>query len=221
VHSARLRIAGTAVNRSGPWAEQSSHGLRLMSSANHEARRRRIADIVLRVITEDGLEAATVRRIAAEVGYSTAVVTHYFADKRDLLLSAFRSLGERNRVKFDACMASDPPDLPGYLMAMTALDEVDGSAWRACIAFWDRSLRDPLFAAELRGWVGEVLARIEQFILAVHPHCPAPRRIATQLFDMVQGMSTHLLFDTDCWTVDTARTALDAQIALLINPLQK
>ncbi len=188
-----------------------------MSAANHEARRRRIADIVLRVIIEDGLEAATVRRIAAEVGYSTAVVTYYFADKRDLLLSAFRALGERNRIKFDACIASDPPDLLGYLMAMTALDGVDGSAWRACIAFWDRSLRDPLFAGELRGWIGEVLDRIELFIAALSPDCPAPRRVATQLFDLVQGLSTHLLFDPECWTAADVREALGGEIALLLG----
>lgn len=191
-----------------------------MSAANHEARRRRIADIVLRVITEEGLEAATVRRIASEVGYSTAVVTYYFADKRDLLLSAFRSLGEGNRVKFDEHFACDPPDLLGYLQSMTALDSIDGSAWRACIAFWDRSLRDPVFAAELRGWIGEVLSRIEQFIAVLRPGCPQSRRIATQLFDLVQGLSTHLLFDEECWSLDAIRDALTREIGTLLGAPQ-
>lgn len=188
-----------------------------MSAANHELRRRRIAEIVLRVITEEGLEAATVRRIASEVGYSTAVVTHYFANKNDLLLSAFRTLGERNQVKFDECIARDPPDLLGFLMSMSALDQVDGSAWRACIAFWDRSLRDPAFATELRRWIGEVLSRIEQFIGALHPGCADPRRIATQLFDLVQGLSTHLLFDEACWTVEAIREALAREISVLLE----
>lgn len=188
-----------------------------MSAANHELRRRRIAEIVLRVITEEGLEAATVRRIASEVGYSTAVVTHYFADKNDLLLSAFRTLGERNQVKFDECIARDPPDLLGFLMSMTAFDQVDGSAWRACIAFWDRSLRDPAFAAELRRWIGEVLSRIEHFIAVLRPGCPDPRRKATQLFDLVQGLSTHLLFDEQCWTVDSIREALAHEIEVLLG----
>lgn len=188
-----------------------------MSVANHEVRRRRIAEIVLRVITEEGLEAATVRRIAAEVGYSTAVVTYYFADKNDLLLSAFRTLGERNKVKFDECIAREPPDLLGFLMAMTAFDAVDGSAWRACIAFWDRSLRDPVFAAELRRWIGEVLLRIEAFIAVLRPDCAEPRRIATQLFDLVQGLSTHLLFDEQCWTVEAIRAALDRELAVLLG----
>jgi hypothetical protein len=76
-------------------------------------------------------------------------------------------------------------------------------------------LRDPAFAAELRRWIGEVLARIEQFIAVLSPGCPDARRIATQLFDLVQGLSTHLLFDEDCWTVEAIREALAREVALL------
>jgi AcrR family transcriptional regulator len=188
-----------------------------MSSENHELRRRRIAEIVLQVITEDGLEAATVRRIAAEVGYSTAVVTYYFADKRDLLLSAFRSLGEKNRAKYDEFIAADPPDLISYLLSMSALEPSDGSAWRACIAFWDRSLRDPVFAAELRSWIEQVLDRIARFIVVLAPGHKDTRRAAMQLFDLVQGASTHLLFDEHCWSRSQIEQALAGEIALLLE----
>jgi AcrR family transcriptional regulator len=162
-----------------------------------------------------------VRRIAAEVGYSTAVVTYYFADKNDLLLSAFRALGEKNQIKFDEFVACEPPNLVSYLLSMSALEPSDGSAWRACIAFWDRSLRDPVFAEELRLWVGEVLARIEAFIRVLKPDCTGTRRIATQLFDLVQGLSTHLLFDRECWSVDDIRQALSREIESLIGPIDR
>jgi AcrR family transcriptional regulator len=188
-----------------------------VSTENHELRRRRIAEIVLRVITQDGLEAATVRRIAAEVGYSTAVVTYYFADKRDLLLSAFRSLGEKNRAKYDEFIAADPPDLVSYLLSMSALEPSDGSAWRACIAFWDRSLRDPVFAAELRSWIGQVLDRIAHFIAVLAPGHTDARRAATQLFDLVQGASTHLLFDEQCWSRDQIEQALVREVTQLLH----
>lgn len=157
------------------------------------------------------------RRIAAEVGYSTAVVTYYFADKNDLLLSAFRLMGEKNQAKFDEFIARDPPDLVSYLLSMTALEPSDGSAWRACIAFWDRSLRDPVCAAELRRWVGEVLARIEKFVEVLKPGCAGTRRIATQLFDLVQGLSTHLLFDEECWSLEDIRMALEREIEVLLS----
>jgi len=189
-----------------------------MSSENHELRRGRIAEIVLQVIIKDGLEAATVRRIAAEVGYSTAVVTYYFADKNDLLLAAFRALGEKNRAKYDEFIAAEPPDLVSYLLSMSALEPSDGSAWRACIAFWDRAMRDERFAEELRRWIGQVLNRIERFVMELEPQCAQPRRAAIQLFDLVQGLSTHLLFDAECWTMDQIRESLRREIAALVRP---
>lgn len=188
-----------------------------MSTAKHEARRRRIADIVLRVITQDGLEAATVRRIAAEVGFSTAVVTYYFANKSDLLFSAYSAMGEMNRVKFERFVAHDPPDLVSFLVSMSALDPDDGAAWRACIGLWDRALRDSAMSAGLRSWLGQALQRIEFFIRALHPDCPRPDKIACQLFDLVQGISTHLLFDPQRCSTEELRDLLATEIRLLVE----
>ena len=57
---------------------------------DHEERRGEVAAAVWRIVSRDGLEAATVRRVAAETGMSTSVVSHYFAGKDDLLRLAFR-----------------------------------------------------------------------------------------------------------------------------------
>lgn len=188
-----------------------------MSAENHEARRQRIAEIVLRVIAREGLEAATVRRIAAEVGFSTAVVTYYFENKQDLLFSAFRLLGELNRAKFDQFATCQPPDLVGFLLSMTALETEDRAGWRACVAFWERSLDAPEFAAELRAWIAQVLDRVEFFIAALAPDRADSRRIAIQLFDLVQGISTHMLFDAESWPADTVRQSLSGNVRMLLS----
>lgn len=187
-----------------------------MSAENHEARRRRIAEIVLRVIAREGLESATVRRIASEVGFSTAVVTYYFENKQDLLFSAFRLLGELNRDKFEEFSATRPPDLVSYLLSMTATEPEDHARWRACIAFWERSLDAPEFAAELRWWIALVRERIQFFIKMLDPDCTDTARIATQLFDLVQGISTHMLFDPGSWPADVLRETLAENVRLLL-----
>lgn len=55
------------------------------------------------MIERDGLKGATIRAIAAEAGASTAVVTHYFRNKDDVLRSALdlshARLGERRERK--------------------------------------------------------------------------------------------------------------------------
>lgn len=188
-----------------------------MSAENHEARRRRIAEIVLRVIAREGVEAATVRRIASEVGFSTAVVTYYFENKQDLLFSAFRLLGELNRAKFDRFAAQQPPDLVGYLLSMSAVEPEDRAGWRACVAFWERSLDAPEFAAELRSWIGQVLTRIEFLIVALEPGSADAGKVATQLFDLVQGISTHMLFDPDRWPAEILRETLTENVRLLLG----
>lgn len=186
-----------------------------MSAENHEVRRKRIAEIAHGVIARDGIEAATIRRIAAEVGYSTAVVTYYFENKQDLLGSVLHLLGDLNRTKFDQFAQCQPPDLVGYLLSMTAIEPEDRAGWRVCVAFWERSLDAPEFAAALRSWIDEVLGRIAWFIDAIAPDCHDADSIATQLFDLVQGISTHMLFDPGRWPPEAVRTALAEHVRLL------
>ena len=114
-----------------------------MATLDHDERRRRIAEVVVDVIASEGLDAATVRRIAAAVGYSTTVVTHYFADKHDLLLSAYHIMSEIASGSIPKDYRRDPTDVVGYLISMSALDNADLAYWRTFIAIWDRSLRDP------------------------------------------------------------------------------
>ena len=48
---------------------------------NHEERRQQIARIAADLISSVGLDAMTMREIAAAAGFSTTIVTHYFANK--------------------------------------------------------------------------------------------------------------------------------------------
>src|SRR5438270_261736 len=53
-----------------------------------------------RLIARHGLEAATVRGIAAEAGCSSGVIDHYFDDKDDLLLQALAASHQRISGRF-------------------------------------------------------------------------------------------------------------------------
>lgn len=188
-----------------------------MATFNHDERRRRIASVVMEMIGREGLDAATVRRIAAEVGYSTTVVTHYFSDKHDLLLSAYHIMSEIATERFHKVYSRDPTDLVGYLMSMSAIEPGDLGYWRTFTAIWDRSLRDPAFATELRSWTDEALLRIQAFIKALNPSCPDMERVARRLFAMMQGISVQMLFEPASWTVETVRHALATEVELLVS----
>ncbi|RYD93356.1 MAG: TetR/AcrR family transcriptional regulator [Sphingomonadales bacterium] len=187
-----------------------------MSETAHDERRRAIAHVAIGLIAREGLEAATVRRIAAEVGFSTTIVTHYFADKQELLLWAYRAIDEWARERFDDAMARDPVDLVHYLMSMCAVREVDKVNWRPLIGIWDRALRDPAFAAELHGWTDTTLARIAAIVRIRDPDCTEPAKAARRLLAMVQGISLQTLFDRDSWTDEAVREALTSEVDLLV-----
>jgi AcrR family transcriptional regulator len=53
------------------------------------SRREEVLMHARRVIMRDGLEATSLRRIAREGGFTTGVLTHYFADKSDLISACF------------------------------------------------------------------------------------------------------------------------------------
>ena len=50
-----------------------------------EERRQELTDAAARLIARAGIGAATMREVAAEAGLTTGALTHYFADKRELL----------------------------------------------------------------------------------------------------------------------------------------
>jgi AcrR family transcriptional regulator len=62
-------------------------------TVDHEQRRRELAEALWRIARRDGLEAATVRRVAAEAGVSVGLVQHYFTSKDEMLQFALERLG--------------------------------------------------------------------------------------------------------------------------------
>src|SRR5437867_732848 len=58
-------------------------------------RREQVAAAVLAVAARTGLAKTTLRDVAREAGCSTGMLSHYFRDKHELLLFAFRLCGDR------------------------------------------------------------------------------------------------------------------------------
>ncbi|WP_149371386.1 TetR/AcrR family transcriptional regulator [Mycolicibacterium sp. P9-64] len=58
--------------------------------AAEEAQRELIANYTCRVVAREGIEGASFRRIAEELGCTTGLITHYFPTKEDLLIAALK-----------------------------------------------------------------------------------------------------------------------------------
>ncbi|QWF85370.1 TetR/AcrR family transcriptional regulator [Amycolatopsis sp. CA-230715] len=125
---------------------------------DHDDRRSHIVDVTWDLITQGGLEAATMREIAAAAGFANGALKLYFPSKEDIIEAIYeRALG----------MMHDYVELDG-LRGLTALRELCVSsmpidderiaAGRVLLTFWQLSLTNPKmhdkYLEHVRSWRG-------------------------------------------------------------------
>src|SRR4051812_49605691 len=62
---------------------------------DHDERRRQLTEAMLRIASTRGLQAVSMREVAAEAAVSLRVVQYYFTDKQTLLNSGLAELAAR------------------------------------------------------------------------------------------------------------------------------
>jgi AcrR family transcriptional regulator len=189
-----------------------------MTPVDHDERRRRIARVAVDVIAREGLQAATIRRIAAEVGFSTTVVTHYFAEKQELLRWTYRVMAEDGRARVARALSADTSDLLAALIAMCAVDDASLRLWRVFLAFCDEAARDPVFANEQRVQTDLAIGQIASIIRARYGERADVDGASRLLNGLVQGISVQVVVDPDRWSREQIRGALAAQVRMLLEP---
>jgi AcrR family transcriptional regulator len=108
-----------------------------------DSRRRIVAEAALRVIARDGMEGASMRAIAHEIGQSTGVLTHYFRDKESLVLftvsAVAESVTETLTPLFETTLT--PRSFTDAFEQMVDSDEITDVYWRAWLALTTASMR--------------------------------------------------------------------------------
>ncbi len=184
---------------------------------DHEARRRHIAEIAADLIAQGGMENATIRSVAAVAGYSTAIVTHYFAHKRELLFWAYRAAAHSTQRRFDAAQAADPDDLFAALQAFLPDTPEGVRAWRVYFAFWSATISDPEMAAEQQWWQANALSIIGAVAIRQHGAIAQPDHVARMLLTTVQGIATQAALDQAHWSAQRQHRLLELQVAAILR----
>ena len=121
----------------------------MATRVDHEQRRRQIAEALLRIAATRGLQAASMREVAAEAGVSLRLVQYYFSTKEQLLLGSLPYLGERLTARVQARLAAlgSPPSprqvVEGVLLAVLPTDEESRAIRRTYDAYYALVLTDP------------------------------------------------------------------------------
>ena len=116
-----------------------------------EAKRAEFLAASVDLIAQEGLPAATLRRVAQGAGCTTGALTHYFASREDLLRDTLRAVHAAAGERMAAVLAQieDPTErLRGVVFESLPLRAESVREWRVWLAFWGAAMDDAALTRE-------------------------------------------------------------------------
>ncbi|MGW2377202.1 MULTISPECIES: TetR/AcrR family transcriptional regulator [Kitasatospora] len=193
---------------------------------DHDARRSEVSEGVWRVLSTRGFEGLTLRAVAAELGASTGLLTHYFPNKRALLSHALEELDRRSAARPRRMLPADgtPPPPPGLarlraaLLDVLPLDEATEAGNRIWVSSWDVALADPELAAAHAGRYARSRVALTAHVadaqrLGELPAGADPAGLAAGAQAFVLGLVVQSLFAPSEFPAERQVALLDAYLA--------
>lgn len=154
--------------------------------------RRRIAETTCRLVAEHGLDGASLRRVAGELGSTTGMVTHYYPTK-DSLLEAALHTALANLVRSfppDYRPAGSMDEWVEHVLAALPSDETSRTFWRVLTAFQSASMTTPRLAEVARRYADRNKPELAVLIAAALPEesCERVEELTDVLWLVVDGI---------------------------------
>lgn len=191
---------------------------------DHTERRERIAEAIWRLAADGGLDALTMRTVAATAGITLSRLQHYFPTKDDLLAFAFDLVRERTAPRADPGEPDDDtaPGEPVYrlLAELLPLDEAREPVVHANLGRLALAARQPHHAAAHQKAHAELHTHLLTRLRAGQRRGEVAVALdvtatARTLLALVDGLAAHVLAGTE--TRDGADTALRHHIDLIFG----
>jgi AcrR family transcriptional regulator len=179
---------------------------------DHAQRREELAAALWRLVVREGIEAASIRRVAAEAGWSTGSLRHYFETHSQLLAFAMELVVDR----VTARLAYPPPPadvraaVEWALQQVLPLDAERRAEMQVWLAFTMRSLVDPDLA-ELRERAHAGLRDVCRQAVAALRLEPAEQE-AQRLHALIDGLALHAVVDPVTTTPERQKQLLAAYL---------
>jgi AcrR family transcriptional regulator len=189
---------------------------------DHEQRRREVIGAVVRVITRDGIERCTLRAIARESGHSVGALSHYFADKDDILTSALRLSHERIHARIAERL--EPVEgleaVREFVLDNLPLDEERRIETQLEMTYWSRALSDGDVLAVQRteaSKLREILLDVLRDAIATGAirDDETAEQVSERLLALIDGLSLHAMLYPERVTAELQADAVDAELARL------
>jgi AcrR family transcriptional regulator len=191
---------------------------------DHRERRDAIAHAAATVIASQGLERVTMRMVAAELGVTTGVVTHYFPSKDALLRHTKDMAFDRTFARAQAA-AEGPPGmerLHAVVEATLPLDRERRIMWRLLVAFFGSAVGEPALrqmqTRRMQRWYAlfaDVVSRLAE-TGELPPHAD-PARTAKAIALFVEGLAIHVVMSAPVASANWQREFAREQVRRLVT----
>lgn len=164
---------------------------------DHVERRRELGGAVQRVIARDGVAEVSIRTVAAESGWSSGALRHYFATRDELLAFACEQVIEQVTARI-AAMPTDGPLLDvsrRILLETMPADPERHTEAAIAFGFLALGLGDPALAQVQRLHFDSMFELCVRIAAALVPDAAEPgrRTLARRLHAVVDGLTVHVL----------------------------
>lgn len=172
-------------------------------------RRTAIATAAAEAIADEGIEAVTMKRVAARANVTTGAVTHYFASKDEVVLEALLLVDASMQRRFEKSLQKKGSLLDALLAALPHDDESrrDWKVWRI---FSDRASRSDELLAQYRASTGAWLdAAVDALAAKRGSSTEALRLDAAIVVSTVDAIGDEASVDPSSWPVKRQRELLE------------
>jgi AcrR family transcriptional regulator len=197
-----------------------TNGVRMPKQVDHQERRQSIAEAVVRLVAAKGVEAASLRAVAAEAGVSMGAVQHYFTTRDEMLLFALDYGNGLLATGFQELLAERKPATPrdNFRLFFTMLLPLDSDS-RTGARLWAALIARGCVDEPTRELAADAYTNLTAFAVrwlteAVQEHQTAGgvdvAQSARHLVSVIEGLRWPLLFEV--YTEHEALEVLDAQL---------
>jgi len=181
-----------------------------------------VSAAVWRVLAAHGFGGLTLRAVAAEMGATTGLLTHYFPSKKDLIAHALTLLDERRAARPGQVEADGLGGLRAVLLDVLPSTPEDAAENRIWVSSWDPALADPELAAGHAARYARSRERIRRQVEAAQRAGELPRadpgEVAAQIQAFVLGLIVQALFDPEGFPPERQTRLVDGYLAGLAEP---
>jgi AcrR family transcriptional regulator len=188
--------------------------------------RERIVDVAALAVAQHGIRGASMRVIAAEAGVSTGFITHYFADKDELVGAVLDATNQGAARRVLRAIRTDGTALERLGAAadtLLPLDRARRREWGVWVAVWTEAPNNATLSAGYRaGWnglrdiLGGLLAEAQQE-KALHADVE-PEYRADRLVTLLAGIGLLAGVERPAAVRELARRMLADELAHLGDP---